>query len=436
MRFLLLCAGLLSGVLLTGGCAGKKAAAPAGQTSVVKAPEKSSAVPAADAENAANYQRALLLVQTMEMLRKNYVDGKKVSYEELFNHAMRGMVSALDPYSDYEVPREFRHQQVRRTGIVVGIGATAVKPDGRPVTLIRILPGSPAEEAGLKAGDQITAIDNADVAKLNLSRSLEKLKGAPGSKVKLKIRRGTRFFECTVTRRVVQHDSVVPGSVKLISDKIGYIKLTAFTQRSGTEMEKAVKKLRALGAEGIILDLRYNPGGLVKAAVHIASLFLPENKVIFRARSRDKKKEQTVTTLKGKTLDTATPLVVITNAFSASCSEILTGALQDHKRAKVLGVRTFGKGTILSVVRVPGGGAVRYASAHYVTPGGRVIEQKGIIPDVEVRISAAEVLRLSSQTLRYPGQLKAVHKGNIPDRQLAGAAALLRQQLKNKVTSK
>ena len=440
MKFLLLCAGILTGLFLTGGCTSPKAPRPA-ENVAVKAPQKKvappqSAVPPKEAETISNYQRALLLVQTMEMLRKNYVDGKKVSYEELFNHAMRGMVSALDPYSDYESPREFRHQQVRRTGTVVGIGATAVKPHGRPLTLIRVLPGSPAESAGLHAGDQITAIDGIEVRKYNLSQALEKLKGAPDSQVRLKIRRGSQIIDVTVTRNVVRHDSVVPGSVKLISGKIGYIKLTSFTLRSGIEMEKALQTLRSLGAQGIILDLRNNPGGLVKAAVHIASLFLPENTVVFRARSRVQKDEQTVLTLKGKSFDTSTPLVIITNAFSASCSEILTGALQDHKRAKVLGVRTFGKGTILSVVQVPGGGAVRYASAYYVTPGGRVIEQKGIIPDVELRISTAEVLRLSSQTLRYPGELKPPHKGTIPDRQLAGAVSLLQQQLKNEVPQK
>ena len=441
MKFLLLCAGILTGLFLTGGCASPKAPRPAESVAAkapgeIAVPPKAAAVPPKEAETISNYQRALLLVQTMEMLRKNYIDGKKVSYEELFNHAMRGMVSALDPYSDYEPPREFRHQQIRRTGTVVGIGATAVKPHGRPLTLIRILPGSPAESANLQPGDQIIAIDGVEVQKFNLSRALERLKGAPGSRVKLKIRRGTQIFDCAVTRNVVRHDSVVPGSVKLISGKIGYIKLTSFTQRSGIEMEKALQKLRSLGAQGIVLDLRNNPGGLVKAAVHIASLFLPENKVVFRARSRAQKDEQTVWTLKEKSFDISTPLVVITNAFSASCSEILTGALQDHKRAKVLGVRTFGKGTILSVVQVPGGGAVRYASAYYVTPGGRVIEQKGIIPDAELRVSAAEVLRLSSQTLRYPGELKPPHKGTIPDRQLQGAVALLQQQLKNKAPQK
>ena len=388
---------------------------------------------AADSESAANYRRAMLLVQTMEMLRKNYVDGKKVTYEELFNHAMRGMVSALDPYSDYEPPSEFRHQQVRRTGVVGGIGATAVKPDGRPITLIRILPGTPAAEAKLQPGDQIIAIDGINILKLNLARALDKLRGRPGSTVKLHVKRFKKEFTVSLKRELVQNDSIVPGSVKLISGRIGYLKLLSFSATSAKEFKEALLKLRALGAEAIILDLRYNPGGLVDSAVNMASMLLEPEKVVFRARSRNKSFEETVKTRKGMTVDSRTPMIILTNAFSASCSEILTGCLQDHKRARVLGVRTFGKGTILRVVRMSGGGAVRYASSHYVTPGGRVIEQKGIIPDIEVRISTDEVMRLSSQTLRYPGAITPPHRGTIRDRQLSRAVELLRRESKNKV---
>ena len=135
------------------------------------------------------------------------------------------------------------------------------------------------------------------------------------------------------------------------------------------------------------------------------------------------------------TVDTTTPLIILTNAFSASCSEILTGALQDHKRARVLGVRSFGKGTILRVVRMPGGGALSYAASHYVTPGGRVIEKKGIMPDIEVRIPSGDLLLLSTQTLRYPGVIRPAHRGAIADVQLRRAVELLQRELKNKVSA-
>lgn len=385
-----------------------------------------------DKESSDDYKRALLLVQTMKMLQKSYVDGSKVSSEALFNHAMRGMVSALDPYSNYELPREHQQQQIQRTGRVVGIGAAAVKPAGRPITLIRVLPGTPAEKGGLRPGDQIIAIDGENILKLNLAGALEKLRGRAGTQVKLQIRRGNSEFSRTLTRKVVENASVVPGSVKLISGKIGYFKLTNFTTGSAKEVKKALQELKKQNAEAIIMDLRYNPGGLVDTAVNIASLLLPPDKVIFRARARDKKQEQTVKTVKGLTVDDSTPLIVLTNAFSASCSEILTGALQDHKRARVLGVRTFGKGTILQMVKLPGGGAVTFASSHYVTPGGRVIEKKGIMPDFEVRISSADTFRLATQTLRYPGALQAPHKGTLPDIQLQKAVALLQRELEGK----
>lgn len=373
------------------------------------------------------YQQALLLVRTMKMLRKNYVDEKKVSYEELFRHAMRGMVSALDPYSDYEPPRRFKEEQIKRRGTTEGIGAMAVKPDGKPVTVIRVLPESPAAKAGLRAGDQIVEIDGQKVAPLNLSRALELLRGPAGSTVSLSVRRNMQPLTMKVVRAKVTAPSVLPASVRLVTGKVGYLKLLSFTQNSPREVAEALKKLRTLGAESIILDLRYNPGGLVESAKGVASCFLPPGTVLFRARSREKKEEQIVKTAPAPVSDVETPMIVLVNAFSASCSEILTGALQDHKRAKVLGVRTFGKGTILHVVPLPGGGAVRYASAHYVTPGGRVIEKKGIIPDHEVRIPTYEAMRLSSQTLRFPGQIKPEPKATLRDLQLARAVELLQK---------
>ena len=383
-------------------------------------------------DEAENYKRALLLVRTMEMLRARYVDSDKVSYGKLFDHAMQGMISALDPYSDYETPREFSRQQIRRTGELVGIGAMAVKPEGRPVTLIRILPGTPAERSGLKPGDQIVAIDGEKIHKLNLTGALKKLRGLPGTTVKLQIRRNEQDLQLTLIRRKVQTPSVVPGSVRLIHGKIGYLKLTSFTAVTPREVEAALKKLHALKAQAIIVDLRYNPGGSVDAGVKTASFFLPPGKVVFRAKARNKESEKTILSRNSAFCDTVTPLLLLTNEYTASCSEILAGALQDHKRARLLGVRTFGKGTILHVVPVPGGGAVRYAAAHYVTPGGRVIEKKGLIPDMEVRLPARDVMLLSAQSLRYPGMILPPHRGAVEDLQLRRAVEILTHESKNK----
>ena len=388
-----------------------------------------------ESEEEANYKRALLLIRTMEMLRARYVDSDKVSYGKLFDHAMQGMISALDPYSDYETPREFTSQQIRRTGELVGIGAMAVKPEGRPVTLIRILPGTPAEKAGLKPGDQIIAIDGEKIHKLNLTGALKKLRGISGTTVKLQIRRNDQVLHPTLVRRKVQTPSVVPGSVRLFHGKIGYLKLTSFTGSTPGEVEAALKKLHALKAEAIIMDLRYNPGGVVDAGVKTASFFLPPGKVVFRAKARDKESEKKALTRNSAFCDTVTPLLLLTNEYTASCSEILAGALQDHKRARLLGVRTFGKGTILHVVPVPGGGAVRFAAAHYVTPGGRVIEKKGLIPDIEVRLPSRAVMILSGQSLRYPGMIRPPHRGAVEDLQLRRAVGLLMRELKNKAVS-
>lgn len=393
-------------------------------------------VSVADREQSENYRLAMQLVRTMEMLRKNYVDPEKVSYEKLFDYAIQGMVSALDPYSGYEAAPEFRNQQIKRTGTTVGIGAMAVKPAGKPVTVVRVLPRSPAAAAGVRAGDQIIAIDGVPVSKLNLAGALSKLRGPKGSVVTLQIKRFRKDLTVKVTRDLVADPAVPPESVKLIAGKIGFFKLTSFNKAAPECVKNALEKLKKLGAEAVVIDLRYNPGGLVDSAVKIASLILPADKVVFRARSRDKSRERVVRTISGVTIDEHTPLVILINAFSASCSEILTGALQDHKRATVIGVRSFGKGTILHVVPLPGGSAVRYAAAHYVTPGGRMIEGRGIIPDHELRISANEVVRLSGQTLRYPGVIKPKAAGTIRDRQLAGAVALLQKKLQKSAAAK
>ncbi|MBR2372868.1 MAG: S41 family peptidase [Lentisphaeria bacterium] len=389
----------------------------------------------AQSEESFNYRRAMEFVRTMEMLRKNYVDPEKVSYEKLFDHAMSGMISALDPYSDYEKASEYEHQQTRRTGSAVGIGAMAVKPDGQAVTIVRVLPGSPAAAAGLKPGDRITAIDGTPVKKLNLAGALGKLRGEAGSTVTLRVQRNRQELTVKVRREKVSAPAVPAGSVKLLSGKIGFFKLTSFNQTAPAEVSAALKKLKSHGAQGIIIDLRYNPGGLVDSAIKIASLFLPPGKVIFKARSRDSSGESVVKTKPGMTVDLSTPVVLLVNAFSASCSEILAGALQDHKRAVILGFRTFGKGTILRVSKLPTGGAVRYASAYYVTPGGRMIEGKGIIPDHEVRISSNEVFRLSTQSLRYPGEIKPAAGGTIRDHQLAEAVVLLQKKLRKQESS-
>ena len=402
------------------------------EISLAPPPRAVTGVSKAESEDAANYRRALLLVRTMKMLQERYVDSGKVTYDKLFEHAMQGMISALDPYSDYESPGEFSRQQIRRTGELVGIGAMAVKPGGRAVTLIRILPGTPAEKAGLKPGDQILAIDGEKVHKLNLTGALKKLRGLPGTTVRLEIRRNDRVLQFSLVRRKVRTPSVVPGSVKLISGRIGYLKLSSFTANTPREVEEALKKLHSLKVRAIIMDLRYNPGGVVDAGVQVASCFLPPGETVFRSRARDKGAEKTVLTRKSAFCDTATPLLLLVNEYTASCSEILAGALQDHRRARLLGVRTFGKGTILNVVPVPGGGAVRYASAHYVTPGGRIIEKKGLIPDFEVRLPSRSVMLLSGQSLRYPGMLRVPYPDAVDDLQLRQAVKVLETDLKSK----
>lgn len=304
-------------VVLFSGCS-----LPAADTSVPGSgiPVQNAPIPPQDREANENYRRALQFIRTMEMLRKNYVDPEKVSYEQLFNYAMQGMVSALDPYSGYEVRNEHRQHQIKLSGKVVGIGAMAVKPAGKPVIVVRVIPRGPAATAGIKAGDQIIAIDNVPTSRLNLAGALEKLRGEAGTDVLLQIKRSQQTLSVKVRRAEVADPAVPPGSVKLISGKIGFFKLTSFNLTAPEGVREALQKLKKQGAGAIIIDLRYNPGGLVDSAVKIASLLLPPDKVIFRARSRNKSAESVVKTRQKMTVDTTTPIIILANAFSASCS--------------------------------------------------------------------------------------------------------------------
>jgi len=378
-------------------------------------------VPEADSRRQKDYERALLLVRTMETLRRNYVDPGKVSYEKLFDHAMNGMLNALDPYSEYDTPAESGDKRIALTGELTGIGVESVKPDLRYLIITRVMPNSPAEKSGLHAGDQICEIDGIPVLKLNMAACVKKLRGPVGTQVKLKVIRKDKAMILTVTRAAVVRPGVHPGCVKMMAGKIGYIKLETFNMHTAEEFAAALKKLRSEGARALIVDLRYNPGGVVDAGIRICSQLLPGNRVLFRTVERTSAKCKEVKSIGKFTIETEIPVVLLVNSFSASCSELLTGALQDNKRAVVVGTRTFGKGTLLNVVKLPNGGMMRYASAYYVTPAGKVIEKRGIQPDVEVKISQNELFRLSSQGYRFPGEIQPEAGSAIRDRQLARA---------------
>lgn len=378
------------------------------------------------------YSEASILAQTIEFLHDNYVESDRVSYEKLLTAALRGMVAELDPYSGYEPPKEFSANETRRTGELVGLGVEIVKPQNAPLLVVNVMPDSPAAAAGLRPGDRLVEIDGKLTQKLDMERCLALTRGKEGSTVQLKVgREGMEdLLELSVKRARVVRPSVPPDAVKKLAGSIGYIRIESFNAHTPGEFRAALARLKKEGITSLILDLRNNPGGLVGAAVEIASIFLPEKSVIIRTSHRKAALSQEIRAKRGEMQETELPVLILINPFTASSSEILSGALQDQRRARLVGMKSFGKGTLLRVIPLPDGGALRFASGRYVTPSGRVIEGRGLEPDKVSKLTLKQIFTLAGQVRRYPGVIEPGKPGTIRDTQLADAVDLLTAEAK------
>lgn len=323
--------------------------------------------------------KSLQLIQTArDAIEQLYVG--KTSDKQLEEAAVNGMVQSLhDPYSEYITPKQFGIFQQHTTGEFSGVGVTLGMRDHK-LTVIHPLAGTPAMRAGIKPGDIIVKIDGAATANMSISVASEKIRGPEGTKVALAIKRGKasklmtfNLTRATITLPSVQSEMAGPG--------LGYVDVHSFTPSTGGDFEKAIKKLAAKGAKGVVVDLRDNPGGLVESAVEVGSIFVP-NGIIVSIKGHDNQ-PQTMSAIEG--YHTKMALVVLVNGDSASASEIFAGAIQDRKRGLVAGTRTFGKASVQTVENLPNGGALKITSAHYFTPKGRLIQKIGIKPDIEVK---------------------------------------------------
>lgn len=298
------------------------------------------------------------------------------SDESITANALEGALRSLDDsYAAYFDPKDYQEFQNDSRGEFFGIGITiSVNADGQPQVVMPI-EGTPAARAGLKAGDVISAIDGKSKAKWDSDEVVGLIRGPIGTKVTLTIKRGTKDpFKVTITRDRI----VVPNVVKRMYPKgVGYVRLMGFNERSADELRAVLAELDKQGAKGFILDLRGNPGGLLRSAVDVASLFVKDG-VIVRVDERGKPEEEERAT--GNTA-TDKPLVLLVDMHSASASEIVAGALQDYARATLVGVTTYGKGSVQSIRSLDNGGAIKLTIAHYLTPKKRVINQKGVTPE-------------------------------------------------------
>jgi carboxyl-terminal processing protease len=326
------------------------------------------------------YKELELFSDAVSLIRSDYVEEKKS--KDLMYGALKGMLASLDPYSQFMDPDTYNEMKVETEGEFGGIGIEITLKDDL-LTIISPIDDTPAYKAGLKAGDKIVKIDGAIAKDLTLIDAVKKLRGKPGTDVNIIILRESdkKLLEFTITRSIIKIDSI--KKAEIIEPGIGYIRLTEFQENTPKDLSEALKKLEADNLQGLVLDLRNNPGGLLDVAVDVAGKFLEEGKLVVSTKGRIENQNLEFKS-KNKNNHLNYPIVVLINGGSASASEIVAGALQDYKRALLIGTRSFGKGSVQTVVPMSDGSAIRLTTSKYFTPKGRSIHGEGIVPDIIV----------------------------------------------------
>ncbi|GJD74369.1 S41 family peptidase [Methylobacterium goesingense] len=348
------------------------------------------------AASAETYRQLSLFGDVFEKVRTDYVE--KPDEAKLIEAAVNGMLTSLDPHSSYMDSKSFRDMQVQTRGEFGGLGIEVTMEDGL-IKVVTPIDDTPASKAGILTNDVITQIDEDQVQGLTLNQAVDKMRGPVNSPVKLKISRKESKdpIEVTLNRDVIK---IKPVRSRAEGGDVGYIRLTQFNEQTFDGLRAAIDKLNTdIGADklkGYVLDLRNNPGGLLDQAVMVSDAFLDRGEIV-STRGRNPDETQRFSAKSGD-LTKGKPIVVLVNGGSASASEIVAGALQDHKRATVLGTRSFGKGSVQSIIPLGGSGALRLTTARYYTPSGRSIQAKGIEPDQEVLQEVPDELKGKDET--------------------------------------
>ena len=325
------------------------------------------------------YKKIDLFGEVLEKINKQYVD--EINQSESMDSAINGLLQSLDPYSSYMSPEIFKEMQTETSGEFGGLGIE-VSMEAGVVKVITPIDDTPASKAGIKAGDYIVKIDNVQVQGKSLSEAVDLMRGLVGTDIELTVRRRgvKKALTFNITRKIIEVQSVKSD---LLENNIGYIRLTSFNDNSSDQIKKKIKKLKEnVNLKAFILDLRNNPGGLLSQAIKISDFFL-ENGEIVSTKSRKKSENRKWFARKGDITEGKT-LVVLINYGSASASEIVAGALKDHKRAIILGENSYGKGSVQSIIPLKNKGAIRLTVAKYYLPSGKSISEVGVSPDIEV----------------------------------------------------
>ena len=333
------------------------------------------------ASGPSKYEHLDLFSRVLDIVEKQYY--REVSSEKLIEGAIQGMLQTLDPHSRYLDKTALKKMKSDSSGKFGGLGVEVTSKDG-VILVITPFEGTPAFRAGIKSGDRIVEIEQESIQGMALDEAVKRMRGKPGSKVTIGlIRRDSDKIEyITLVREVIK---IRPVKSELLQDKYAYIRLAQFQADSASDIQKHLQKLakKAKGLRGIVFDLRSNPGGLLDEAVKVSSIFLKEG-IVVSTEARDPKQKEVRTVLKSGHKDTKTPLIVLINGSSASASEIVAGALKDHKRAIIMGNRSFGKGSVQTVLDVADNKGIKLTIQQYMTPKGTKIQAKGIVPDIEL----------------------------------------------------
>ena len=389
--------------------------------------------------NDSAYPSLELFSYAMEKVRKDYVDGQKLSYKDLVYAALQGMLNTLDPHSEFMDPEKYKELQSDTQGAFGGLGIVISMKDNF-ITVIAPMEDSPGFRAGILSGDRIIKIEGKSTEKMSLQDAVKYLRGEPGTDVNITVLRPSsgRIKDYKLTRAVIKIDMVKDINGKkefpLGDNKVGYIRLVQFGEKTSGELEDALKKLKAQGMQGLVLDLRWNPGGLLEQAVDVCQKFLPRGHLVVTTEGRNPAQNTVRKALgRGDELN-GLPMVVLVNLGSASASEIVAGCLQDSKRAIILGEKTFGKGSVQSIIPLAsmpdGTPALRLTTAKYYTPSHKVIQEEGITPDIIVPLT--EEQERDIQLKQAPGGIQSLDEKDrkrvlsTPDPQLDRAMDLLK----------
>lgn len=338
--------------------------------------------------NSETYKMLNLFGDVFERVKEQYVD--EVTDEQLVEAAINGMLTSLDPHSSYLNSDSYKDMQVQTKGSFGGLGIE-VTMDAGYVKVVSPIDDTPAFRAGVQAGDFITHLDGEPVMGLTLAEAVDKMRGKIGTAIELTLRRENvdKPIKVKLTRDVIRIKSVRSR----VEDNVGYIRITTFSQQTASDVEKAIKDIeKQIGDKliGYVLDLRNNPGGLLTQAISVSDIFIDKGEIVStRGREEEDTKRDNATP---GDLANGKPVVVLINGGSASASEIVAGALQDHRRAVIMGTESFGKGSVQTIIALPGHGAMRLTTARYYTPSGRSIQAKGITPDINVEPARVESL--------------------------------------------